>query len=81
MTESIHGHAVMQKMIDSGQVYTEDSLRTAIAQWFGGRARFHTCSAEGMTADELIVFLAERRKFYSADEGFKADEGEICDDA
>ena len=81
MEESIHGHKVMQKMIDSGQVYTEDSLRAAIAQWFGLSARFHTCSAEAMTADELIAFLAERRKFYSEEEGFKVNEDEICDDA
>ena len=81
MTDSIHGHEVMRKMIDSGQVYTEDSLRIAIEQWFGQSARFHTCSADGMTADELIVFLAARRKFYSEDEGFKVNEAEICDDA
>jgi probable metal-binding protein len=81
MTESIHGHEVMRKMIDSGQVYTEDSLRAAITQWFGEAAQFHTCSAVGMTADELIAFLAARRKFYSEDEGFKVDEDEICDDA
>ena len=81
MTESIHGHEVMRKMIDSGQVYTEDSLRIAIEQWFGQSACFHTCSADGMTADELIAFLAARRKFYSEDEGFKVNEAEICDDA
>ena len=81
MTDSIHGHEVMRKMIDSRQVYTEDSLRVAIAQWFGEAARFHTCSAEAMTADELIAFLAERRKFYSEDEGFKVSEKEICDNA
>lgn len=81
MTDSIHGHEVMQKMIDSGQVYTEDSLRDAIKQWFGPSARFHTCSADGMTSDELIAFLAARRKFYSEDEGFKVNEAEICADA
>ena len=71
----------MRKMIDSGQVYTEDSLRNAINQWFGEEARFHTCSSDGMTADELIAFLAARRKFYSEDSGFKVNEEEICDDA
>lgn len=81
MSNSIHGHEVMRKMIDSGQAYTEDSLRLAITNWFGETARFHTCSADGMTADELIVFLAERRKFQSEDKGFKVNEDEICDDA
>jgi len=81
MEENIHGHEVMRKMIDSGQVCTEDSLRTAIVQSFGETARFRTCSADEMTADELITFLAARRKFYSKGEGFKVNEAEICDDA
>ena len=81
MTESVHGHEVMRKMIESGEAYTQVSLRIAINNWFGETARFHTCSADNMTADELIAFLAERRKFYSDDTGFRVDETEICDDA
>jgi len=81
MTESIHGHEVMRKMIESGEAYTRDTLRVAINNWFGGAARFHTCSAENMTADELIAFLAERHKFYSEDSGFRVNEDEICDNA
>lgn len=81
MTESIHGHEVMRKMIESGETYIRDTLRTAINNWFGETARFHTCSAENMTADELIAFLAERHKFYSEDSGFRVNEDEICDDA
>ena len=81
MTKSIHGHEVMRKMIESGEAYTQDTLRTAIGDWFGGTARFHTCSAENMTAEALIAFLAERRKFYSDETGFRVDEDEICDDA
>jgi len=81
MTESIHGHEVMRKMIESGETYTQDTLRIAIDDWFGRTARFHTCSAENMVADELIAFLSERRKFFSDDSGFRVNEDEICDDA
>jgi probable metal-binding protein len=81
MTESIHGHEVMRKMIQSGKSHTQDSLRAAIGEWFGDAARFHTCSAENMTADELIAFLAARSKFYSDDAGFRVNEAEICDHA
>jgi len=81
MTESIHGHEVMRKMIESGETYTQDTLRIAIDDWFGGTARFHTCSAENMTADKLLAFLAERHKFHSEDSGFRVNEDEICDDA
>ena len=81
MAKSTHGHEVMRKMIESGKTYTHDTLRTAIGDWFGQTARFHTCSTEDMTADELIAFLAERRKFFSEGAGFRVNEAEICDDA
>ena len=47
----------------SNQSYTTDSLKAAIIGQFGADARFHTCSAENMNADELIEFLAQRGKF------------------
>ena len=81
MAQSIHGHDVMRKMIESGKVYSEESLRTSVAEWFGATARFHTCSAENMTIDELIAFLAERSKFTTEDGGFRVNEAEICEDA
>ena len=81
MSDSIHGHDVMRKMIEADTTYTEASLKTAIDTWFGPEARFHTCSAENMTANELIAFLAERKKFFAEGTGFRVDEGEICDDA
>lgn len=81
MTESIHGHEVMRKMIESDEAYTQYTLRGAIDGWFGAAARFHTCSAENMTAEALIDFLAARRKFYSDESGFRVNEDEICDDA
>ena len=56
--DSIHGHEVLNMMIESGEQYTHASLKAAIKARFGEQARFHTCSAEGMTAGELVAFLA-----------------------
>lgn len=50
---SIHGHDVLNMMIESGERYTEESLVEAIHARFGEAARFHTCSASEMTAAEL----------------------------
>ena len=52
--DSIHGHEVLNMMIESGEQYTHASLEAAIKARFGEQARFHTCSAEGMTAGELV---------------------------
>jgi len=79
MTNQIHGHEVMQMMIESGKTYTHDSLREAIIHAFGPAARFFTCSANGMTADELIQFLDSRGKFLHEEGEFKTQPDKICD--
>lgn len=75
---SIHGHDVLNMMIESGEQYTEQSLVQAIDSRFGNNARFHTCSAENMTAAELVAFLAARGKFIPEDEGFSTHVSKIC---
>ena len=75
---SIHGHDVLNMMIESGEQYTEQSLVQAIDSRFGNNARFHTCSAENMTAAELVAFLAARGKFIPANEGFSTHVSKIC---
>ena len=80
MAEQIHGHAVLEMMAASGQAYTPESLRAAIVERFGPEARFYTCSAESMTADQLITFLHNRGKFQAAAGGFTTDRAAICHD-
>lgn len=75
---SIYGHEVLNMMLESGERYSEKSLEAAICKRFGGDARFHTCSAEDMTAGELVAFLASRGKFIPAEDGFSTHESKIC---
>jgi len=74
----IHGHEVMRMMLESGKGYSRESLRRDIHEKFGADTRFYTCSAEGMDADELIQFLADRGKFIDEDSGFRTDPDRIC---
>ena len=78
MSQSIHGHEVMQFMLESGQGFTKESLREAIIGRFGVDARFYTCSAEGMSAEQLIEFLEAKGKFVSTDSGFNTRADKIC---
>jgi probable metal-binding protein len=78
MTNQTHGHEVMQMMVESGAAYTRASLEAAIKERFGADARFYTCSAEGMTAAELIEFLAQRGKFIEKADGFSTAPDKIC---
>lgn len=68
----------MKMMIDDGRVYTRAVLRAAIVERFGEEARFHTCSARDMTAEELVTFLEERGKFIPDGEGFRTEADRMC---
>lgn len=65
-------------MIEAGTSFSRASLCQAIHERFGPGARFFTCSAEGLIAEELIDFLAERGKFVAQEDGFTFDRGKTC---
>lgn len=77
--ESIHGHEVMQLIADSTEARSQAGWIAAIGEKFGADARFHTCSAENLSAPELLQFLAERGKFAEQAGGITLDASEICD--
>lgn len=75
--QSLHAHEVLHMM--EGNTYSEPSLREAIIKRFGKEQRFHACSAENMSIDELIVFLKFKGKFKPLDDGFTVDITKVCD--
>ncbi|TCS43686.1 YecH family metal-binding protein [Reinekea marinisedimentorum] len=75
---SIHGHEVMNFMIESDESYTRETLIETIQQKFGAEAQFHTCSAEGMSAEALVDFLEQRGKFVPKADGFSTDASKVC---
>jgi len=74
----IHGHEVMHMMVNSGQAYSRESLKSAIIDNFGEETRFFTCSADNMNAEELILFLEMKGKFHPVDGGFTTQPEKIC---
>jgi probable metal-binding protein len=78
MTGQVHGHEVMRMMVEAERGFTRETLRAAIVERFGEDMRFFTCSAEGMTADELIDFLSQRGKFIESSDGFTTEPEKIC---
>ncbi len=74
----IHGHEVIALMQQSGLLYTRSSLIEAITARFGLEARFHTCSAAEMTADELVDLLAVKGKFIGTPEAFTVNPARLC---
>lgn len=73
-----HGHEVLEMMF--GNSYTSrEELINAITDKFGTNERFYTCSAENMTAAELVDFLEAKGKFMPTQcNGFTADRTKMC---
>lgn len=76
--KQIHGHDVIDMMLANPRPYTRLSLTRAIIERFGDDARFHTCTADDLTAAELVDFLADRQKFMPAGDGFIINPERVC---
>jgi probable metal-binding protein len=74
----IHGHEVMEMMLTSGKIYTKDALVNDIITKFGQDARFCTCSADNMTAEQLVAFLDDKGKLVQRDGGFQTSQDVMC---
>ena len=68
----------MEMMLASGKPYTKQSLTAEILSTFGSATRFHTCSAEDMTAADLVDFLESRGKFVPQGDGFQTSPDLMC---
>ncbi|GLS82928.1 YecH family metal-binding protein [Paraferrimonas haliotis] len=78
MSESIHGHQVMQYMVELGRPVSKTELAQLLADKFGEQARFHTCSANELDIKGIIAFLEGRGKFITTDEGVATSLDKIC---
>jgi probable metal-binding protein len=78
MSESIHGHTVMQFMLQSEQGFNKASLKLAIENEFGAQAKFHTCSKKDMNSEGIISFLESKGKFVGSSNDFNTHAEKIC---
>lgn len=76
--EQIHGHEVLQMMLQSGKTYTRATLLKAIESTFGPDSRFFTCSVNNLTAEGLIDFLQAKGKFVPSEAGFQTSPHLMC---
>ena len=65
-------------MLTSGKTYTKDTLAQHIISNFGADARFYTCSAQNMTASELVEFLDARGKLVAHNGGLQTSPDLMC---
>lgn len=76
--EQIHGHEVIQMMLQSGKAYTRATLLADIVSTFGPHSRFFACSAENLSPEGIIDFLQAKGKFVPCAEGFQTSSDLMC---
>jgi probable metal-binding protein len=75
---SIHGHEVIEMIAAVGRPLSRTDLLDEIGRRFGPDARFHTCSAEDLSAAELVDFLVTRGKLHGSDHALALDPSKVC---
>jgi probable metal-binding protein len=75
---SIHGHDLMDMMIETGKSYSTEALVAAAKAEFGEEALFHTCSFEGLNPEKLIELLVSKGKFNVDEKGEYSIQERLC---
>ncbi|WP_028025781.1 YecH family metal-binding protein [Enterovibrio calviensis] len=76
MSASIHVHEVLNYL--KAQSVSEQALVDWVSGQWGTSARFHTCSQNGLSLSEVLVFLRRRKKILEQAGSLVVNEASIC---
>ena len=77
MSESIHGHEVMEIVSYNGTI-TRADLIAELHDEYGETICFHTCTEDGLSADALINFFVKKGKFIENSDGLSMNSKNAC---
>ena len=77
-TTSVHGHDVLDLILSAPAPLSRAELAAEVQRRFGPGARFHTCSASGMTFEHLLMFLLTRAKVVERDGRLSVNAENVC---
>ena len=75
---TVHGHDVIDLIRSSREGFTPAALSAEVSKRFGAAATFHTCSAGGMSLDQLLQFLFMRNKIVEREGKLWVVEENVC---
>lgn len=78
MTKSIHGHIVLNHILDLGGSESLITLRNWSEACHGLDARYHTCSAQDLTYEGLLQFLLGRKKIEVTGDRVRVTADHVC---
>jgi probable metal-binding protein len=80
MSQTVHGHEILERLVSAGGNLALSALRDAATRDYGEDAKYFTCSAQGMSFDELLEFLSQRNKIAVAGDRVTVFVENICKD-
>lgn len=80
MSQQVHGHRILELIIDAGGVMPLAQLRSSATSQYGNDAQYYTCSAHGMSFDSLMDFLLRRQKVSIQGEDVTVHVHNMCHD-
>lgn len=78
MKQDIHGHVVLNMLLDTNVPLSYLALEEKIEAEFGSEVYFHTCSQQNLSLSELLQFLLSKRKIVEIESGLIANPDRIC---
>ena len=57
-----HAHVILEMLRDEKNSYTRQSLKKAVSERFGRKARFTNCSGRPFSFDSIFEFFISREK-------------------
>ncbi len=76
--EEIHGRLVIDFIFTLPNSSTRDSVVSSIKEKFGNEQKFHSCKADGFTADGILTFFENKGKIAFNENGYKSLEKVRC---
>jgi probable metal-binding protein len=78
MPNDVHGHAVLEMILEAPDAMSRDWVLSSANARFGADATYYTCSASAMSIEDLLEFLVTRRKITIADDIVTAYRERMC---
>ena len=78
MKQDIHGHVVLNLLLEAPEPLSRLALEEKIETVFGSDVCFHTCSQHDLSLNELLEFLLSKRKVVEVESGLTANPDRMC---
>ncbi len=78
MIQSVHGRSVLKLIAESDSSLSRAELMQAMESEFGADSEFHTCSAKGLSGEQLLTLFLGKGKLVETEGKITAEACKTC---